>query len=69
VAEYDFYDGDVLWDRETLLKGLDVRNYSYVQGVMLYHLLDTRSLNVELFSDSVASEVDGFTADSKIYVR
>ena len=68
-VHYDFYDGDLHWDRETLVKGLDVRNYSFVQGVVLFQLIDERRLKVELFPGMEASEVDGFTANARIYVR
>ena len=68
-VHYDFYDGDLHGDRETLVKGLDVRNYSLVQGVVLFQLIDERRLKVELLPGMEASEVDGFTANARIYVR
>lgn len=69
LVDYEYYDGDVLWDRESLVKGLKLRNSDYVQGVVLFQLIEDRKLKVEIFPDTTADGVGTFTENAMIYVR
>ncbi len=69
LADYDYYDGDVRWDRESLVKGLKLRNSDFVQGVVLFQLIEDRKLKVEIFPYATADGVGTFTENAMIYVR
>ncbi len=69
LVDYDYYDGDVRWDRESLVKGLKLRNSDFVQGVVLFQLIEDRRLKVEIFPDLTAAGVGTFTENAMIYVR
>ncbi len=69
LVDYDYYDGDVRWDRESLVKGLKLRNSDFVQGVVLFQLLEDRRLKVEIFPYTTADGVGTFTENAMIYVR
>ena len=69
LVDYDYYDGDVRWDRESLVKGLKLRNSDFVQGVVLFQLLEDRRLKVEIFPYMTAAGVGTFTQNAMIYVR
>jgi hypothetical protein len=69
LVDYDYYDGDVRWDRESLVKGLKLRNGDFVQGVVLFQLIEDRKLKVEIFPYATADSVGSFTANAMIYVR
>ncbi len=69
LIDYDYYDGDVRWDRESLVKGLKLRNSDFVQGVVLFQLIENRRLKVEIFTDTTAAGVGTFTENAMIYVR
>jgi hypothetical protein len=69
LVGYDFYDGDVRWDREHLVQGLEVRNDDQVQGVVLFQLIESGHLQVEVFPGLSAAEVTDFTAGAVVYVR
>jgi len=69
LVDYDYYDGDVRWDRESLVKGLKLRNSDFVQGVVLFQLIENRRLKVEIFPDTTAAGVGTFTENAMIYVR
>ena len=57
------------WDRESLVKGLKLRNSDFVQGVVLFQLIEDRKLKVEIFPDTTAASVGTFTENAMIYVR
>ena len=69
LVDYDYYDGDLRWDRESLVKGLRLRNSDFVQGVVLFQLIEDRRLKVEIFPDTTAAGVGTFTENAMIYVR
>jgi hypothetical protein len=69
LADYDFYDGEQIWDRESLVKGLKLRNSDFVQGVVLFQLIEDRKLKVEIFPYTTADGVGTFTENAMIYVR
>jgi hypothetical protein len=69
LVDYDYYDGDLRWDRESLVKGLRLRNSDFVQGVVLFQLIEDRKLKVEIFPDTTAAGVGTFTENAMIYVR
>ena len=57
------------WDRQSLVKGLKVKNSLEVSGVILLELIEDRKLKVEIFSGKTAKQVNGFTQNSKLYER
>jgi len=69
LVDYDFYDGEQVWDRESLVKGLKLRNSDFVQGVVLFQLIEDRKLKVEIFPYMTADGVGTFTENAMIYVR
>ncbi len=70
LVDYDFYvDGD-RWDRMSLVKGISVTNYdTATHGVVLFELLDDRTLQVETFPGRTAEQVGGFTDQALLYER
>lgn len=69
LVDYDFYYDSEQWDRNTLVKGLELKNSDSVYGTVLVELIDNRTLKVEIFPDKVAEEVDMFSDSAKIYER
>lgn len=69
LVDYDFYNGSNRWDRKSLVKGLKIRNYDFVNGVVLFQLIEDRKLKVEIFPDKNAIEINGFTENSLLYIR
>jgi hypothetical protein len=69
LVDYDFYDGEQVWDRESLVQGLKLRNSDFVQGVVLFQLIEDRKLKVEIFPYMTADGVGTFTENAMIYVR
>jgi hypothetical protein len=69
LVDYEYYKNDTRWNRNSLAKGLKVRNSNYVQGVILFELIDDKKLKMELFPGSNADEIDGFTENAAIYIR
>ena len=70
LVDYEYWVGDERWDRVSLVSGLEARNSdSYVQGVVLFQLLDDRTLKVETFPGKSASEVADFTNAALTYER
>ena len=69
LVDYDFYDGEQVWDRESLVKGLKLRNIDFVQGVVLFQLIEDRKLKIEIFPYMTADGVETFTENAMIYVR
>lgn len=70
LVSYDYWVGDERWDRVSLASGLEARNRdSDVRGVVLFQLLDDRTLKVETFPGKSASEVAGFTIAALTYER
>ena len=70
LVGYDYWVGDERWDRVSLVSGLEARHRdSDVRGVVLFQLLDDRTLKVETFPGKSASEVAGFTNAALMYER
>jgi hypothetical protein len=70
LIAYDYYDGDRLWDRQNLAKGLEARgNEAELRGVVLFQLIGDRRLKMEIFPDKSASQVEGFSSNAKFYER
>jgi hypothetical protein len=68
LAEYDYYYNNKQWDRNSLVKGLKVKNNdNYVKGMILLQLLENRKLKVEIFPEK--TDVKGFTNNAMTYVR
>lgn len=57
------------WDRMHIFTDIKARPQSYVQGVALVQMLDTRKIKFEAFPGKTAEEVDGFTSSAFIYER
>ncbi len=69
LTSYDYYNGAEVWDRSTLIQGLNVQNYNDVQGVVLFQLIEDRRLKVEIFPGQTAQTVTAFTENALFYVR
>jgi len=69
LVDYEYVKNDSIWDRNSLIKGLKVRNSEYVQGVIILQLIEDRRLKVEIFPGKTANELNGFTDNFKFYVR
>ena len=69
LVDYDFYIGSERWDRGSLVKGLKIRNYDFVWGVVLFQLIEDRKLKVEIFPEKTADIVDSYTDEALIYIR
>lgn len=69
LTSYDYYNGAEVWDRSTLIQGLNVQNYNSVQGVVLFQLIEDRRLKVEIFPGQTAQTVTAFTENALFYVR
>lgn len=68
LVTYDYYSpGGEIWDRTSLVKGLEAKNYDFVQGVILLQLIEGRKLKVEIFPNKEV--VEEFTDKAKIYER
>ncbi len=66
--EYVTPDGKV-WDMSSVVNGLKTRSNEMVSGVVLVQMTGNRKIKFEAFPGKIASEVDGFTANAKIYER
>ncbi len=70
LVDYDYYVEGERWDRVSLAKGIEARNLDgRISGVVLFQLVDDRTLRVETFPGKTAPQVDGFTASVLIYER
>ena len=70
LVDYDYYIDGERWDRVSLVKGIEARNLDgHISGVVLFQLVDDRTLRVETFPGKTAPQVDGFTASALIYER
>jgi hypothetical protein len=70
LVDYDYYVEGERWDRVSLAKGIEARNLDErISGVVLFQLVDDRTLRVETFPGKTAPQVDGFTASALIYER
>ena len=70
LVDYDYYADGERWDRISLAKGIEARNMDQgTFGVVLFELLDDRTLKVETFPGKTAAQVDGFTESALLYER
>lgn len=69
LVSYEYYDGDLTWDRLSFTRGLTMGNYPFIDAVVLVQLIEARRLKVEIFYGQTSSDVNGFTDDAKFYVR
>ncbi|MCH8991924.1 MAG: hypothetical protein IIA44_09290, partial [Acidobacteria bacterium] len=70
LVDYDYYVDGERWDRVSLVKGIEARNLDgRIYGVVLFQLVDDRTLRVETFPGKTAPQVTGFTASALIYER
>jgi len=69
LVDYDFYNGSIRWDRASLVKGLELKNYNFSHGIVLFQLIEERKLKVEIFPDSAFEEINGFTDNFSLFVR
>ena len=69
LVDFEYIKNDTIWDRNSFIKGLKVRNSDYVQGVILLQLIEDRKLKVEIFPGQTADEVSAFTDDAMMYER
>lgn len=71
LVRYDYYNGNEVWDRATFVQGLDVRNDSQVEGVILLQRIEDIEgikLKVEIFPGGTATDFTD-TEDTLYYVR
>ncbi len=70
LVYYNYFNGDVCWDRKSLIKGLVVKNSEeQIIGTVLFELIEDRKLKVEIFDGKIVGEVDGFSENFLIYER
>ncbi|MES9946150.1 MAG: hypothetical protein ABW080_14435 [Candidatus Thiodiazotropha sp.] len=69
LVSYEYYGGGVPWDRLSFTQGLSMDNYSFIDGVVLVQLMETRRLKVEIFHAQTSSDITGFTDDARYYTR
>tara|TARA_Y100000310_G_scaffold345697_1_gene468454 strand:- start:3482 stop:4621 length:1140 start_codon:yes stop_codon:yes gene_type:complete len=70
LVDYDFYDvNGERWDRRTLTKIKEAKNYDHSRGVAFVQMLEDRKLMFEVFPDKQLGEVTTFTDNAKIYER
>ncbi len=69
LVDFEYVKNDSVWDRNSLVKGLKMRNSDWIRGVILLQLVEDRKLKVEIFPDKTADEISGFTDNFKFYVR
>lgn len=69
LTDYEYYKNDAMWDRNSLVQGLELRNGQSTRGVILLQLLDDQELKVEIFPNETSETVNSFTENAKIYVR
>ena len=70
LVDYDYYVEGERWDRVSLAKGIEARNLDgRISGVVLFQLVDDRTLRVETFPGKTAPQIAGFTASALIYER
>ena len=64
-----YYNGEIVAEPDSLMKGLELVNEEQVQGVLLVQLIEDQKLKMEVFPGKTASEVTAFTDDFRIYTR
>jgi len=72
LVQYEYYLGETgrRWDRFTFADNIVSRNNDeFVQGVVLFQLIEDRKLKVEIFPGKEASQVKGFSEAAIIYER
>ena len=69
LVDFEYIKNETVWNRNSLVKGLRVRNSDYVQGVILLQLIQDRKLKVEILTGKNANEVDSFSEKAVIYER
>jgi hypothetical protein len=70
LVMFDYWVGEQRWDRRTLAKGIEARNYgAQVRGVVLFEVLASGKLRMETFPGVTATSVDGFTTGALVYER
>ena len=70
LVHYDYLDGDIRWDRKSLVKGLKVKNSNeQINGTVLFELVEDRKLKMEIFDGKTAEEVDKFSENILLYER
>ena len=69
LTDYEYYKNETMWDRNSLVKGLKVKNGESMRGVILLQLLENGKLKVEIFPNETSETANSFTENVKIYVR
>lgn len=69
LVESVYYNGEEIWDRASLVKGLKLRNNDWVLGIVLFQLIEDRKLMVEVFPSETINSIGAFTENALIYVR
>ena len=70
LVPFDYYDAaGNRWDTIHYVDGLTALNMSDVAGVVLFELVDEKTLKVEAFPGKTKSQVSGFTTQAQMYER
>jgi hypothetical protein len=69
LTDYEYHKNNTHWDRNSLVKGLKVKNGEGIRGVILLQLIEEQKLKVEILPNETAGTVSNFTQNAKIYVR
>lgn len=69
LVAFDYFSGKTKWDSLHYMDNLMAKNSDHVVGIVLFQLTAPRKLKVEVFPGKTASQVKGFTINSKNYER
>jgi len=69
LVELDYWVDGARWDRVGLVSGIAARGYDQVHGVVLFELVDDRTLRVEVLPGADVDSVTGFTESALTYER
>ncbi|UCB59352.1 MAG: hypothetical protein JSV67_03415 [Thermoplasmatales archaeon] len=69
LVDYEYYKNDIIWDRESLVQGLKIKEGKSPRGTILLQMLGQQKLKVEIFPNETSEILTSFTKNAKIYVR
>ena len=69
LSTFDYFSNDSKWDPLRYAENLVAKNTNEIRGIVLFQLLDEKTLKVETFPNKNASQVSGFTENSVLYER
>src|SRR3989344_3643285 len=69
LTAFDYFSSGTKWDSLHYVPNLVAKNTNEIAGVVLFQLLNSSTLKVEVFPGKTASQVSGFTANALTYER